>query len=133
MERLTERLAEADRALVSLMELLALPRHSVVERDAAILRFAYTFEAMWKTAQRHLAEREGVEAGSPKQCIRLSRTTGLLTDEEAEAALRMADDRNLVVHIYREALAQQIFARLPNHAGVLRAWLEGMRRTLGKA
>ncbi len=80
MERLTERMVEADRALVSLTELLALPRHSVVERDAAILRFAYTFEAMWKTAQRHLAEREGVEKlreylvviykdGAPEQVI----------------------------------------------------------------
>ena len=39
-----ERLAEAEQALSTLTELL--PARSVVERDAAILRFAYTFEAV---------------------------------------------------------------------------------------
>lgn len=107
---------------------MALPGPSVVHRDAAILRFAYTFEAVWKTAQCYLAEREGTDAGSPKQCIRACRRVGLLADDEAEAALRMADDRNLVVHLYREALARAIFARLPEHAALLRALLGALRR-----
>ncbi|MGH7266642.1 MAG: nucleotidyltransferase substrate binding protein [Candidatus Rokuibacteriota bacterium] len=128
MERLKERLGEAERALATLLELLIVPDRSAVQRDAAILRFAYTFEAVWKTAQRHLAAREGIDAGSPKQCIRASRRVGLLTDEEAEAALRMADDRNLVVHIYHEALARHIHARLPGHATALGAWLRGMQQ-----
>jgi nucleotidyltransferase substrate binding protein (TIGR01987 family) len=128
VERLTERLAEATRALAQLDELAALLTPSVLERDAAILRFAYTFESAWKTAQRYLADREGVEAGSPKACVRASRTAGLLTDDEAELALAAADDRNLVVHVYREALAEAIFRRLARHADVLRVWLAAMRR-----
>ena len=104
-----------------------------MERDATIMRFAYTFEAVWKAAQRHLAEREGLDIGSPKRAIRASRAAGLLADEEAEDGLRMADDRNLVVHIYREGLAQEISARLPRHAEVLEAWLTAMRRSPGTA
>jgi hypothetical protein len=50
VERLNERLADADRALVSLQELVSSPTRGVIERDAAIMRFAYTFEAVWKAA-----------------------------------------------------------------------------------
>lgn len=94
------------------------------------MRFAYTFEAAWKAAQRYLTEHEGVDVGSPKRCIRASRGAGLLTEEEAEDALRMADDRNLVVHIYREGLAKEISARLRRHAEVLEVWLGAMGRHL---
>ena len=127
MERLSERLAEAETALASFNELVRRADRSVVERDAAIMRFTYTFEAVWKTAQRYLYEHEGVDAGSPKQAIRASRRIGLVTDEQAAAALRMADDRNLVVHVYREAVARDLDSRLCEHAATLGAWLAAMR------
>ncbi len=127
MERLSERLAEAETALASFNELVRRADRSVVERDAAIMRFTYTFEAVWKTAQRYLYEHEGVDAGSPKQAIRASRRIGLVTDEQAAAALRMADDRNLVVHVYREAVARDLDSRLSEHAATLGAWLAAMR------
>jgi nucleotidyltransferase substrate binding protein (TIGR01987 family) len=127
VERLSERLAESDAALASLHELVRRPSRSVVERDAAIMRFTYTFEAIWKTAQRYLYEHEGVDVGSPKQAIRASRRIGLVSDEQAEAALRMADDRNLVVHLYREAVARDLDSRLHAHAATLAAWLAAMK------
>jgi nucleotidyltransferase substrate binding protein (TIGR01987 family) len=127
VERLSERLAEAEAALVTLDELVRQTRRSIVERDAALMRFTYTFEVVWKTAQRYLFEHEGLDVGSPKQAIRASRRIGLLTDEQAEAALRMADDRNLVVHVYREAVARDLDSRLSGHAVTLAAWVATMR------
>ena len=127
MERLSQRLAEAETALASLEELVRRASRSVVERDAAIMRFTYTFEAVWKTAQRYLYEHEGLDVGSPKQAVRASRRTGLIADEQAEAALTMADDRNLVVHVYREAVARDLDSRLPAHAATLAAWLAAMK------
>jgi len=127
VERLSERLTEAEAALATLDELVRRTRRSVVERDAAIMRFTYTFEVVWKTAQRYLYEHEGLDIGSPKQAIRASRRTGLLTDEQAEAALRMADDRNLVVHVYREAVARDLDSRLAAHTLTLAAWIAAMR------
>lgn len=127
MERLSERLAEAEAALTSLDELAHRVTRSIVERDAAIMRFTYTFEAVWKAAQRYLYEHEGLDIGSPKQAIRASRRTGLLTDEQSEAALGMADDRNLVVHVYREAVARDLESRLHAHAVTLAAWVAAMR------
>jgi len=127
VERLSERLAEAEAALLSLAELAHRPTRSIVERDAAIMRFTYTFEAVWKAAQRHLYEREGLDVGSPKQAIRASRRIGLLTDEQAEAALGMADDRYLVVHLYRETVARDLDSRLHAHAVTLAVWVAAMR------
>ena len=38
----------------------------------------------------------------------------------------MTDDRNLVVHVYREAVANDLDARLHLHAVTLSAWLGAM-------
>ena len=126
MERLKERLAIARRALGTLQELLLLEHPSRVERDAAIQRFEYTCEAVWKAAQRYLLEMEGISAGSPKGSIRASRDVGLLTDDQAGIGLEMIDDRNLTVHTYNEAVAEDIYAHLPQYADLLSVWLAAM-------
>jgi hypothetical protein len=64
MARLEERLAEATAALATLDELAGRNDLSVVERDGAILRLVYTFEAIWKAAALLLEERERKSAGS---------------------------------------------------------------------
>lgn len=40
----------------------------------------------------------------------------------------MTDDRNLTVHLYREAAAEQIAEHIPLHARLLSQWLEALRR-----
>jgi nucleotidyltransferase substrate binding protein (TIGR01987 family) len=125
MERLTERMAIAQRALRTLSDLLREPRTPIV-RDASIQRFEYTFEAVWKTVQMFLRDVESLEAGSPKSAIRASFRVGLLTEEEANTAFAMADDRNLTVHTYNESLAEQICLRLPDYAAVMSRWLSAM-------
>ena len=86
MDRLKERLATARRALESLEELVVLQPPSRVERDAAIQRFEYTFEACWKAAQRYLLVVEGLSLGAPKACIRASR--------EVDAVIRSGSVRS---------------------------------------
>lgn len=128
MERLKERLAIARRALSTLQELLGLEAPSRVERDAAIQRFEYTCEAVWKAAQRYLQEVEGISVGSPKGSIRASRDVGLLTDEQAVIGLEMIDDRNLTVHTYNEAVAEDIYSSLSAYADLFTAWLAAMEQ-----
>lgn len=99
----------------------------MVERDAAIQRFEYAFEATWKAAQLYLLQLEGLSVGSPKGAIRASLEAGLLGDADSAAALQMADDRNLTVHTYQEALAREVFARLAGHAERLGRWLAALR------
>jgi hypothetical protein len=43
----------------------------------------------------------------------------------------MADDRNLTIHTYNQALAEEIFSRLAGHARTLDAWLDSRERGQG--
>ena len=99
-------------------------------RDVGIMRFIYTFEAVWKATRLFLDLVEGRDENAPKSCIRAAFEVGLLTAAEAEAALAMTDDRNFTVHTYNERLAEALFARIPGHIEVLGGWLEAMRQSL---
>jgi nucleotidyltransferase substrate binding protein (TIGR01987 family) len=126
MERLIERLQVARRALSTLQELTSKSELSVVERDAAIQRFEYTFEAIWKTAQMFLSEVEGVTANSPKSAVRACWQAGLLSEENAQHALQMCETRNMTVHTYNEALALAVYRKINAYADLLDLWLRAM-------
>ncbi len=126
MEGLTLRLAGAGRALATLKELSDLTAPSQVERDAAIKRFEYSFDIVWKSARQYLLSVNGVDERMTKTVIRAARVAGLLGDARAEAALAMANDRNLTVHTDNEALAREVYGRLSRHAALLDAWLGAM-------
>ncbi len=74
------------------------------------------------------AEREDIEVASPNTTIRAARRLGWLTDEDAEAAMKIGRDRNLAVHMYRGQIGAEIAQRLAGHAALLRRWLEALQR-----
>ena len=115
MDLTRRRLEDAGRALTTLLEVSNLSEPSEVQRDAAIQRFEYTFETVWKSAQALLA-REGIEANSPRAAVRRCRQVGLLSDTQAESAMRAIADRNLTSHTYKRALAEEVYTRLSSHA-----------------
>lgn len=129
MDRLSQRIELVRRALLRLNEVVAIEARTAIERDALVQRFEFTFEAVWKAAQRYLAVKESLQIGSPAGVIRGCREVGLLTDAEAEMALQALDDRNLTVHTYNEDLAEKIATRIPAHAKTLTMWLERIART----
>jgi len=128
MAGVERRFAEAQAALVTLDEAVTNASRSLVERDSAILRMIYTFEAVWKACQQLLGEREDIEAASPNTAIRAARRLGWLSDEDAQAATRIGRDRNLAVHMYRGKIGEEIEHRLAGHAAVLRRWLAALRQ-----
>lgn len=125
MARVNERFSIAWQVLGTLRETLQEPKNRIV-RDASIQRFEYTFEAVWKAAQLYLRSEESLESGSPKGVIRASLQAGLLKEEQARTGLQMADDRNLTVHTYNEALAEAIYARIGGYAELMDCWLRAM-------
>lgn len=56
MERLKERNAVAEQAFNTFEEVMEIIEPTTIERDAAIQRFEFTFEAIWKTAKQMLFE-----------------------------------------------------------------------------
>jgi uncharacterized protein YutE (UPF0331/DUF86 family) len=109
-------------------ELAGKAERSLVERDGAILRLIYSYEAVWKACQKMLVALENISAGSPNATIRAARAVGWLSDEDAVAAIKLGAERNLAVHMYRDQVGQQIEGHLTAHAALLRRWLEAMQR-----
>ena len=122
MADVNRRLDIARQALRTLEE-LDLGSDDPVIRDAAIQRFEYTFEAVWKAAQAVLRERFGVALASPKPVIRACHENGLLDEAETRLALAMVDHRNLTSHTYNRALAEEIYAALPDYRRLLHTWM----------
>lgn len=133
MDRLSHLLEQAERALATLEEALAIPAPTTLQRDGAIQRFEYTFEIAWKACQRFLAVREGLQCASPKACMRAGAAVGLLSQERGVEALAMCDDRNMTSHTYNEEVAVVIHGRLPEHAALIGELLGAMRAGLADA
>jgi nucleotidyltransferase substrate binding protein (TIGR01987 family) len=127
MGRSGERIEAAQKAIAALEEVLQIEKPSSIERDAAIHRFEFTFEAVCKAAKQVLFEREGIDASSPKGVIRSCREVGILTTDQAAIALDMTDDRNLTVHTYNEKLAVEIYGRIRTYRDILKVWLDGLK------
>ena len=109
-----EKLNQAQRALATLTAILHEPV-TVIVRDAAIQRFEYTSEAVWKAAQWYLKTAHGVVEGSPRGCYKRLFQLGTVDAELAAALQAVVDDRNLTAHTYVEDIAQTVFERLPQH------------------
>lgn len=86
---------------------------------------------MWKASQHLLAAREGIAVASPNATVRGARQVGWLSDADARAALDIADDRNLAVHMDRGQIGEEIEAHLRDHAAVLHRWLDALQRAAG--
>ncbi len=130
MDRVRELLGNALKAWATFERLSNLSNPSDIQRDAAIQRFEYTFEITWKAAQAYLADRELLESSSPKGVIRGCFKAGLFDEESAEKILKLASDRNLTAHTYREEFAVQLYSRLADYAVLLHLWLQEIQKRI---
>ena len=106
MERLKERLQIADQALSRLEEALMIEIPSLMERDATIQLFEFSFEALWKVAKEYLYRLEGLDLASPKGVIRSCRELAILND-------RSASSRS----VHNSILSHLIISGTPNVTG----------------
>lgn len=128
MERLQQRIEQAEKALGKLAEVLSFPE-TEIHRDAAIQRFEFTTEATWKLAQLFLRQEHGIESGSPKSVMRSCFEVALLNEKEASQAIELLDDRNLTVHTYNEGLAETIYKKLNNYHALLKKLVVKIKKT----
>ena len=114
---------QMEAALSTLDEVLMMEWSRVV-RDAAIQRFEYCFELVWKLIKRRL-KLDGIEVNSPRQAIRHAFENGYI--EDADFWFELLEDRNLTTHTYNADIADKVYEsarRLPDAA---RALLQRMK------
>jgi nucleotidyltransferase substrate binding protein (TIGR01987 family) len=115
------------RSLDRLGEALTVPEEEPLAIDGTIQRFEFTVELFWKVVRRLLAI-EGIEANSPKTVLQRAYRQGWLDDEQRW--LDALKDRNLTSHTYQEALALEIYRRVPAHHATMRAAYGKLRALL---
>jgi len=102
-------LVSFDKALKKLGEALDAEK-TELNRDAAIQRFEFSYELMWKSIKKELAL-AGLTCASPKACFKEAFSQGWI-DEESPW-IEMLNDRNLTTHTYDEVLAEKVYLALP--------------------
>ena len=93
-------------------------------RDSAIKRFEFCFDLAWKCIKSY-ARKEGVECFSPRSCLKIAFQLKLIKYDDVW--LRMLDDRNLTVHVYKEKYAEEVYSRLCNYLEYLKELLNKLR------
>lgn len=131
MERLKLKYEDTLRALSTLEDISKEP-FSIIVRDAAIQRFEYTFESLWKFLKEYLKEKEGIIANSPKACFREIFSLRFLNEEETAQCLDMTDRRNDTSHTYKERVAQIIYGKIKEYVLLMRNIMEKVGGKLEK-
>ncbi len=119
-----EKLATYEQALTTFKEAL-LEHPSQLERDGAIQRFEYCFDLSWKTLKRFLEKRGLMNLNSPRSVFAAAFAENVIDDEVAWSNILLK--RNSSVHTYNQALAENLFALLPEYYEVMQSLLLKMK------
>ena len=109
MSKLARQIQLFSNALARLKE-VEQPR-TVIERDAMVQRFEFTFDMGWKTLKTILFEHYSVEAPTAPQAFQEAVRVGILDDTQPWVQLR--ETRNKTSHMYSEALAEEVARAMP--------------------
>lgn len=107
-ERMDDKFAQQktqfENALARFQELLN--PQSMIELDAMIQRFEFTFDLGWKTLKTLLESAYSVEAPTPLQAFQEAIRVGIIA--ESPEWLAMRDMHNLTSHSYSESTAVKL-------------------------
>lgn len=117
-------LEDFKRIIDRLNEVLLLEK-TTITRDSAIKRFELCFDLAWKSIKVY-AGKEGLECISPRACFKIAFQLGLI--EHDEKWLKMIDDRNLSIHLYKEEHADQVFSRLSEYLELFKKLLAKLQQ-----
>ncbi|WP_293986140.1 nucleotidyltransferase substrate binding protein [uncultured Megasphaera sp.] len=127
MEKITEQHQLAINALGKFHALAFRQNLNDIERDALLQRFQFTVAAVLQYAGDYLHVHQNFDVLSPKRVIRACSEKGILTTEEAAAALKMVDDWNAIAHADTEEFLESLLLRLPLYDSVMHSWLEKIK------
>ena len=88
-------------------------------KNGVAQKFEYTFELCWKCIKDFLKKQEGIDEAAPKKIIKAFYLSGYVIEDDYLTLLKAVDDRNLLSHIYDEAVFSEILTRIPEYARLI--------------
>jgi len=116
---------ELSKAFERLEEALKLPSENVINQDASIQRFEFTFELSWKLMQEVLIENRIDTSRGVKTIIRDSANLGLI--DNPEDWLKFLEDRNITAHTYKEEETRKIYEDLKDFSPLVKKLLDKIK------
>lgn len=111
-------------AVTSLQEYIEEPIQSKRDLAGIVLGFVMAFELGWKCLQDRIAELGYTERG-PKPTLSAGLKARLIPISQEATWATMLEDRNLAFHIYNQAFAEELVARIrKTHANALQDLLK---------
>lgn len=90
-------------------------------RSSLIQSFEFTIELYWKYLKLFLETKNVlVETNTPGDVIRSACKASLISEDEAEAFIKMLKSRNLTSHVYKEEIAEQIAKDVINFYDIIK-------------
>jgi nucleotidyltransferase substrate binding protein (TIGR01987 family) len=104
---------------------------TLITRDSVIQRFEYSTELLWKLLYAFLQDRHGNGfSASPKNTFRDAFKAKILSEQDAQLAIKMIDDRNNTAHNYKEEIAQQLLKQIPTYLKLMKKILKEIKQEL---
>lgn len=97
------------KAATKFTAILQQPKNEFI-RDAAILRFEFTYELVWKTMKRILAVK-GLVINNPRDVFRYAAKQGII--DGLDVWFLYIEYRNQTTHVYNESVAEELYSKLP--------------------
>ena len=118
--RIRYKLENLDQALVALEAAVTTPKDPAgIIADATLRRFQLAFDRFWK-ALRAMLDRDGLQAGTPRESLSRGLVAGWLDIDDQQLWLEMLRSRIELRHLYDEARARAICARIAGFLPALR-------------
>ena len=115
LENLVKQLKRAEKKFDEVLR----EKKTEIVRDSAIQRFEFTFELSWKTLKAYLEENKGArDLFFPKDTFKSAFKAGIIKDDPVW--LDMVDTRNKTSHIYKESMAEEVYASFPAYLPLIK-------------
>ncbi|KKS68591.1 MAG: Nucleotidyltransferase substrate binding protein, HI0074 family [candidate division TM6 bacterium GW2011_GWE2_42_60] len=133
MERLNQKLASAQKALMRFEEALVkmeaqgeISDYELI-RDSVIQRFEFTYEMTWRLLRLFLEKVKLVsldQLTSPRQIFRVAAQVNILSSADLKIVSDIIEDRNKTTHTYDEEVAEEIAHKLRLYADFMKSIIE---------
>src|SRR3989339_1420996 len=141
MERLNQKLASAQKALMRFEEALVkmeaqgeISDYELI-RDSVIQRFEFTYEMTWRLLRLFLEKVKLVsldQLTSPRQIFRVAAQVNILSSADLKIVSDIIEDRNKTTHTYDEEVAEEIAHKLRLYADFMKSIIEQISRDVGE-
>ncbi len=90
-----------------------------VVESGLVQKFEMCYELFWKVMREFLRKQEGLDVASPRRTFKALFQLGILNYEQFEICLEVLESRNLLSHVYRRDIVDEVFPKLKKYLDLM--------------